>query len=240
MTIFNNKTERGISTIAALLTLLSLAAMASIITYTATVGQIGKAERLLSAQALYVTQAGIEYGVKKIYEGLSEIVDPPGINFGDGNFTIQRAGNAIIVTGTVGDAVRVHQVDSPTEADCLTIIDIDNANFQKGGTRLTSITFRKDCLMTITIDKMQLWWVSEGPEAQLQSIKIQDVWIYSNPSGVPSGTLLETTDYVLTGNQNNVINQINFTNEVNDDEEITLSFIMGDGSIKTVTFTVNN
>lgn len=230
MRIFNNK---GISTIAAALTLLILAAMGAVLTYLVAAGSVGRMNHVSQAQALYVTQAGIEYAVKKVYEQQSEIVDPPGLSFANGSFTVSRSGRTLTVTGTVGEAIRVHSVDSPTQADC-TLIDTSNVGSSHNGKRVTQVNFRKICLTQTTIDKMQLNWVADAGE-KLKEIKIESLTVYSNPLGVPSGSLIEITDYVLNNPNNNVINWFEFDSDM-EDKTITLSFIMGDASVKTVTF----
>lgn len=230
MTTFN---DRGISTIAAALTLLILAAMGAVLTYMVAAGSVGRMNHLSGSQALYVTMAGIEYGVKKVYEQEDENVPSPGISFGEGSFIVSRSGRTITVTGTVGDAVRVYSVDSPTEADC-TVIDTSSINLTHGGKRIQGVNFRKICLTSTTVDKMQLSWVPDNGE-KIKQIKIENTTVYTNPLGASSGTLLETTDYTSTTGNNNVINWFEFSADI-EGKEITLSFIMSDESTKTVIF----
>lgn len=229
--------QKGISTIAALLMILSLASMGGVMAYMVSAGQHQRADAHSSWQALYVTQAGIEYAVKRIYDGQYEIVNPPGITFGTGSFTVSRSGLTLTITGTVGNAVRVHQVDSPTEADCISV-DVSNVNLHDDERRLSDINFNKICLPSITIDKMQLSWVPDGGQ-KVKKIRIESSTIYDNPAGASSGTLLETTDYTVTNPNNNVINRIDFNQSI-EDVMMTLSFIMGDASVKTVTFEVDD
>ncbi|MDO8526400.1 MAG: hypothetical protein Q7T03_01790 [Deltaproteobacteria bacterium] len=235
MKTFNKK--GGISTIAALLTLLSLVAMGAVISYLVSAGEESRANHFLSTQAMYVTQGGIEHAVKKIYDGEDEIIVPPGKAFGNGSFTVSRSGLTLTVTGTVGDAVRVHKVDSPTEADC-TLIDVTNANLSHDGKTVASITFRKICLATITIDKMLFTWVSDNAE-RLKQIKIESSTIYDNPAGAPSGTLLDVADYTVLNGNNNVINKIEWNSDM-EDKTITMTFTMADGTTKSATFEVDD
>ncbi len=231
MKIFSENFQRGISTIAAALTLLILVAMGGVITYLVAAGSARRADHVSSAQALYVTQAGIEHAVKKVYDQQNEIVPPPGINFAGGSFTVSRSGKTLTVTATVGNAVRVHSIDSPTQADC-TVIDTSNVNLTHSGKRIQGINFRKVCLTTTTVDKMQLTWQNSH---KIKEIKIENAIVYTNPAGASSGTLLEIADYTMTNGNNNVINWFEFSGDM-EEQDITLSFIMGDGSTKTVTF----
>lgn len=230
MKIFN---KNGISTLAALFTLLSMVAMGTVIAYLVAAGEESRANHLLSSQAFYVTQAGIEYGVRKIYEGSSPVVASPGVSFGKGSFTISQSGRTVTVTGTVGNAVRIHKVDSPTEADC-TKIDTSNVNLGANDTKVQQITFRKICLTQVTIDKMQYSWTPDNGE-RLTEIKIENLTVYDNPAGAPSGTLLDIANYVVTTSSNNVINWIKFTGDM-EDKTMTLTWTFGDSSTKTETF----
>lgn len=230
MKTFSN---RGVSSIAAALTLLVLAALGAVLTYLVAAGSVGRMHHVSQEQALYVTQAGIEWAVKRVYDQQSEIAAPPGISFAGGAFTVERDGRTLTITGTVGDAVRAHSVDSPTEADC-TEIDTSNVNLGANDTRIQQIQFRKICLTTTTIVQWQLSWTPDNGE-RLTEIRVENLTLYTNPLGATSGTLLETTDYVMTNPNTNVINRIQFDSNM-ENKEVTLSFIMADTSVKTVTF----
>lgn len=228
---------KGVSALTSLLILFSLLAMGLVIAHIVAKGELSRANFLLTKKAEYVSLAGMEYGVKRIYDGQSEIVAPPGVTFGPGSFTISRSGRTLTVTGTVGEAVRVHKLDSPTQADC-TEMDASNAKFHNNGKRLSDINFRKLCLTQIIVDKMRISWVPNAGQ-RITKIKIAST-VYDNPAGTPSGTLLETVDYTATGGQNHVINAIDFNSALdeNNNTTFTLEFILGDGTSKTATFTV--
>lgn len=225
--------DKGVSTIAALLALLSLAAMGNVVAFMAASNQTSRADYLSSYYALYVAQAGTEYAVKRVYDQQSEIVNPPGMTFGPGSFTVSRSGLTLTITGTVGNAVRVFKVDSPTEADC-TDIDTSNLNLHGGGKEISQITFKKVCLTSITVDKMQFTWTPNTGQ-KLIKIKIESSVLYDDPIGSSSGTLIDVADYTAATGNNNVINEIKFNQSV-EDADFTMSWTMGDNSIKTVTF----
>lgn len=229
--------KKGVSSIAAALTLLLLAALGGVITYLVAAGAVGRANHVSSMQALYVTQAGIEYAIKRIYDEQDEIVLPPGIVFGEGSFTVSRSGRTLTITGTVGDAVRVHSVDSPTEADC-TIINTSNVGLTNQNQRITQVDFQKICLTTTTVRQMQLSWVTDNGE-RMSEIKINNEIVYTNPTGALSGTLLDTTDYVMTTGNNNVINWFQFDASMAA-KTVTFSLIMGDDSIRTAVFVTSS
>ncbi|MBI4223691.1 MAG: hypothetical protein HY609_02055, partial [Deltaproteobacteria bacterium] len=204
-----------------------------VLTYMVAAGSVGRTNHVNQVQAFYVTQAGIEYAVKRVYDQQIETVDPPGISFAGGSFTVVRDGRTLIVTGTVGNAERIYSVDSPTEADC-TLIDTTQVNLGQNDTVIQQIHFRKICLVLTTVAQMQFTWVNDNGE-RLTDIRIENSNVYTNPIGAPSGTLLEIVDYALTNPNIHVMNRAKFDSDMSG-KTVTLSFIMGDGSTKTVTF----
>jgi len=228
---------RGLSTLAALLVLLGLAAMGLVMTYLVATGEQSRAQNLLSTQAFYVTQAGIEYAIKRVYDGQSEVVTPPGITFGRGSFTVSRNSRTLIVVGTVGDAVRQHQIDSPTEADC-TALDVSNIEVKDHDQTISRIHFRKICLTQISIRQMRFSWVPDGGE-RLQRIRIESETLYDNPAGALSGTTLDVIDYTVTGGGNKVINEIQWDSSI-EDTVMTMTLMLGDGTSKIVSFTAED
>jgi len=229
--------NKGISTIATLLMLMSLTVIGLVLAYLVSAGLESRNNYLLSQQAFYVTQAGIEHAVKKIYEGESETVSPPGKVFGTGSFTVSRSGRTLTVTGTVHNTVRVHNVDSPTQAECMTI-EIENFNLQQNETVISQVTFRKVCLTSITINQMTLSWTPDNGE-RLKKIRIENATIYDNPAGSSSGTLLDTADYTTPVGNNNVINKIEWDSSM-EDKEITITFYMGDASTDSTFLTADD
>lgn len=200
---------------------------------------IAKGDAMRSDHALYetasmVTQAGIEYGVKKIYEGQSPVVAEPGINFGRGNFIIVQSGRTLTITSRVGEVSVVRRMDSPTEADC-TRIDVSSVNVVGDNERLSGIQIRKVCLAQVVIDRVTFAWTPDDGE-ELTKIKIENATVYNNPAGDPSGTLLDITNYVMNNNNQNNMNHVEFNDEI-EDKTFTMTLIFGDGTTLTVTFT---
>lgn len=226
---FNNK---GVSTIAALFVLLTLLSLGGVIAYLAAGGQEGRGLSLSSTQAFYVTQAGIEWGMKRIFDSQSEVT--AGTNFGPGSFVISSQGITMTVTGTVGNAVRSYRVQKPTQADCFNV-DVNSANLVEHDSRITNLRVNKTCLASVTIDKMLLTWESDDDEAELIQIRIENVDIYNNPAGVPSGTEVDVTNYTIANGSTHVFSHIKWNNEIENDENVVITFTMGDTSTKTVT-----
>lgn len=235
--ILSNKSIRGFSTLAALLTLLSLLAMGGVVAFLVASGEYSRTNHLTATQAFYVTQAGIEYALNDVYQngGTGEVASP-GIDFGPGNFSSTKSGITVTVTGTVGDAVRSYSVDAPNESNCLDI-DTQSATLVSADKRITNVLLKKVCLSSITIASMTLTWSSQGAEAKLNLIRIENSNIYSDASGVSSGTEVNVTDYTIDNGATHTITKIEFTNKIvkNTAADVTITFTMSDGSTANAT-----
>lgn len=192
-----------------------------------------RTDHALYETASMVTQAGIEYGVKKIYDASSPVVPEPGVNFGRGNFIISQSGRTLTVTGRLGEVAVTRQVDSPTEADC-TRIDVSSVNVVGNNDRLSGIQIRKVCLVQVVIDRVTFAWTPDDGE-ELTKIKIENGTVYNNPAGDPSGTLLDITNYVMNNNNQNNMNHVEFNDEI-ENKTFTMTLTFGDGTTLAVTF----
>lgn len=234
MKILYHKSKKGFTTLAALLTLLSLMAMGGVIAFLAASGQESRINHLTSVQAFYVTQAGIEYALRKKYEGGSDVISPA-VNFGEGSFQSSKSGIILTVTGTVGNAVRSYKIDSPTESDCFDV-DVNSANLVDDDTRITNILTRKSCGSSITIDKMTLTWENLIPVATLIKIRIENSNVYNDPSGgTTTGNEIDITNYTIDNEATHVITFIEWNNAIDASGIVNITFTMTDDSTKTVT-----
>ncbi len=197
-------------------------------------GHALRSDHALYETANMVTEAGIEYGIKKIYEANSAVVNEPGVSFGEGNFIISQSGRTLTVTGRVGEVSVARQVDSPTEADCTTI-NVSNVNVTGNNDKLSGIKFQKICLVQITLAKVNFSWVTDGGE-KLKKIKVESSVIYNDSSGVTSGTLIDVTDYVVNNGSPNNMNSVDFNKDISG-KTFNVIFTFGDGSVRQVTFT---
>ena len=224
--------KKGLSVLAALLTIMSLAALGGVMAYTVAGGYEGQANQVISTQAFYVTQAGLEYGIKHMVDGLSS--DVTNFSFGPGQFTTSFSGNTLTATGVVANASRQHKVDNPTQDNCLGI-DVDNTHLTLGDKRLMLITFRKKCLSQIVVDKMKYTWLPNNGE-KLKEIKIENNIVYTNGTGVASGTNIDISpNPTLSNGANNVINWIQFSADISS-KTFTYDWTLGDNSHATGTF----
>lgn len=231
MKIFNN--SRGLSTIAVIGILMIMAFFGTSVVYLLGTSQAIRENQVLSDTSFYVTQAGMEYAVRQIYEGLSPVVAEPGINFAGGSFVIGQQERVVTVTGRMGAAQVTHSLTSPTQADC-TRLDVRNARLHSDGRRLSDIQIRKVCLTQVVINQMIFSWVDDGGE-RLRRIRIGDATVYDNPPGASSGDLLDIADYVIDGNGTHTINEVQFSASM-EEKTFTLTLIMGDTTQKVATF----
>lgn len=189
-------------------------------------------DQLLYDRTFYVAQAGIEYAMRKIYDGLSPVVETP-LVFGNGSFTIGRDGRIVTVTATDGITQVVHSVTSPTQADC-TNFYVENANLNDDGEKLQQIQFEKICLEEIVLDKMVVSWTNPGTEG-LEKVRVESSTLYDQPA-VPNNETTELADYRANGNNRINFNEIRFSHDM-EGKTFTIRFKMGDGSAESYTFT---
>ena len=191
--------------------------------------------QILYQQAYYINQAGLEYSIRKIWEGMSSNVAAPGISFAGGTFTSNRAGNIITVTANAGEAQVIHQVVSPTQADCMNVnmanVDVEGPNEDK----IEDIWLYKICLASITIASLVVTWAPDNGEA-VNEMKIDsDQWDI-----FPETTSGQTTDlvpdWVETNTGQNKIKPLHFHPFNMHSKNVQIVFNMGDGSTKVVNF----
>lgn len=226
--------EKGLSTIAVVGIMVIMAFFGTAVVYQLTTSQAMRSNQVLSDEAFYVTQAGLEYAVRKIYEGESPVVAEPGKGFSDGNFVISQDGQVITVVGRVGEARVTHTMTSPTQADC-TRLNVSNAQLTGDDGRLSQIKVRKICLTQTVIDKMIFSWVADGGE-RLKKIRIESSTLYNDATGVTSGSLIDVADYVMSNTNENNFNEINFSASM-EGKTFEMTLVMGDTTTKVATFT---
>ena len=182
-------------------------------------------------KAAAVNNAGMEYGLRKIYEGQTGTF--PSVDFAGGTFSGTRVGTLVTITANYKNSGVAHTVTSPSEADC-TRFDVTNASLALGGTRLQQIQFEKICLPQTTLDKMIVSWTNPGVEG-LTSVRVGSTTIYNLPP-VLNGITTELADFVLNSNNVQSFNEINFTSNMTG-KQFTIVFVLLDGSNETYTFT---
>ncbi|MBI1909352.1 MAG: pilus assembly PilX N-terminal domain-containing protein [Deltaproteobacteria bacterium] len=234
MGIFNN--ERGVSIIAAAVTLAILSLFGLVVNYTLVHNSSLVTNAVQYDEAFYITQAGIEYGLKKVGMGQSPVVNPPGLTFGNGSFTIGQSGSLMTVTGTVGTRTSIHTVQIVTQADCAAL-DVEDAEWKNGQNLIQHVTVEKECseLSQIVIDKVIVEWTLPQSSEHLTNIKIENTNNSFLPTGIQSGGLAELVDEAITGGGRAIFNEIGFDTDLRG-RTFTLTVVMADESMLTGTF----
>lgn len=226
--------EKGFTTLAAVAVMMLLSVFGIGIAHYVTSSHSINFDQLLYDRSFYINQAGLEYAMRKIYESLSPVFPAPGITFSGGTFYIDRAGNIVTVTSNYNGAQVVHQVTSPSHADC-TDFDMTDANWNQED--LEHITFRKICLEQTVLDKMVISWTNPGSEGT-RKVRVQNNTLYDEPP-ISSGQVTELADHIIDTNGEQVMNYIRFTHEL-EGKTMTILFMMGDGSSESYTFNPND
>lgn len=190
----------GMSILAAIVAMLALGVMG--VTATTIMGMHQAAGSLTYQRhgAMELAQAGLEYGLMQINDGGTPNTTK---TLGQGSFSVEvvPAQHLVRAIGTVGDATQEYRItDNFLGADCLTV---NNATATLTGPRkdrLHGITVVKTCLSKITIDKWILTWAPTNAGEKVLRIEIpQNNVVWSDPVGVVSGTVIDATNYTITG-----------------------------------------
>ncbi len=159
------KNNKGVTIVAALITVFLLAALGAGVTYFIASNQATRIQQVTGDQSFYTVQAGMEFALGQILEDDNNdtLITR---NFSGETITINRSGGNIIITAAEEDAQSQHSItdpDPPT-ADCLDV-DTSGANFETNR-RLGGITLSRnsECDETLTIYAMSgtTWEPDEG------------------------------------------------------------------------------
>lgn len=224
--ILNN---RGFSAFGVMIALLTLGVMGMVAIYESLMGETSKVENWRKNQAFYIAQAGVEYSLKEIYLSNSPVIAEPGKSFANGSFIVSFSDPVVTVTGRLGSSNHVIQYNTPSQADCLSF---NTATAQlDGNDKIHHIYITKICYSTIIIDKMTLSW-NPNTGQKVTKVRIDNDYVYNNPLGAVSGTLLELTNYTVTGAVNEDISKIEFDSNINTSPltEFTLTVTFADAS----------
>lgn len=230
--------QRGISIIAAVFTLIILGIFGAAIVTLVTTEHEMRIGQLSEDWAFYNVQTGFEYAVREVDQGgYPEVTDK---QFYRGNFTVdvnyvEGSEREIIVTGNVGNVRKSYVIDhTPFAGDCLSVNTASAVASGLGNEDLTGIVLQKICNEAVSIDKMTISWVTDGGEKFTQ-IRIGGADVWNEPLGLGSGETADITDTKLDTIANYDINFIRFTSSMSG-KNVTIRFIMTDTSTETVNF----
>jgi len=166
------RNNRGLSIVVVLVTISVLSLMGGVVTSLVATGAVSKTNELVREQAFELVQAGFEYALKRIDDG----VDPDGEtkNLAGGQFTIGYSPTGVItvtsdVSAMYGNAAPSYSIQGPVPggdmADCL-VVDVSSAYMRSSGwpNNLRGITLQNSCSVPITIGIVTMNWNPGGSE----------------------------------------------------------------------------
>jgi len=215
--------SRGISIVAAVLTLIILGIMAVALLGIVASEQETRKMALWRERAFYAVQAGFEFALREINEGGYPIASDKPFANAVFSISIDPAQRRITVNGKAGDASKTHSITTQLLArDC---VSIDSSEADLGGTNnnvLTGIALDHSCLLAVNIKEMTLSWTPNyGGTVRRISIGGQDVYV--NMGGTASGQPIDIADYKFSGQVG--IDAIEFSSSMkNISIDLTLTF----------------
>lgn len=234
------KSQKGLSIVAAVFTLIVLGIFGAAIVALVAAEQEFRAGEVSLNRAFYNVQAGLEYAIRKIYTGQNPVtVNKP---FGYGTYSvavnyIEGSNREIIVTGNIGNISKTHQITHNTfGADCLGVNNNQATLTGNNKTDLKAITITRMCNEIIVIDKIGLSWTPDGGTV-VKKIKIDNDVVWEDVGGVPSGTIIDIVDTPISGSVAHQVNLIEFSSNMYS-KEITMQYFLGDTTMVTHVFTI--
>lgn len=198
---------KGYATFGIMITLLTLGMMGFVGIYFTMMSEFSKKQMGVKNQAFYIALAGAEYGMKQFYLSLDPTVVEPGKSLSEGTFIISYSDPVVTVTGRLASAQHSLSFNRPSDAKC-TPFDTSSVILD-GNDKIHHIYFQKNCLFSTIIDKMRLTWNPDNGE-KVQKVRLENDYVYNNPTGQGSGELLELTDFTVTTSGVQTISKIEF------------------------------
>lgn len=221
--------NRGISIIGTIFTLIILGVMGASLVALVAGDQESRMKSILRERAFYAVQAGFEYALREIKEGGYPVVGNK--VFGDSliTTTIDPSDRKIQVTGAAGEALRFHSITTDKlAADCIEIETAGASAGGMGGNILQGVSVSRNCLNAVRIDKITAEWVPNLGE-RITRISVGGTESYNDPQGVGSEVPADILDYRITGSA--TIDAIEFSSSIAG-KQITLTLTFTDSSAK--------
>lgn len=235
--------EHGVSIVAAILSLLILSMLGSVVVTVVATNHEYRARHTAKQVAFYAMQTGFEYVLREMDQGGYPVVT--GKSFSNGTFTTEviQATKNIVVTANVGNTKKKYQMQvTSLAADCLEVNGSGAYAYYYGGNKqVKGIMVRRSCPNfphAITIDKMTVSWTPNAGEL-LKAVSIGGVTVIDAGagSGWNSGTLLNINDYKFSDTSfDELVLTLNY---FTGSKTFTITFVMNDGTTKTVAVPVS-
>lgn len=231
--------QRGISMIAAILTLLTLGMFGASIVAVVSEEQELRTLAVQQTNAFYIAMTGLEYGLREITEaGYPNATNKP---FAGGTFTTQvnAAAHVMTVAASAGSARRNYQINvSLLAGDCTALDTTGAVPIGSKKDEINRVKIQKSCLNKVRFNRFQASWTPDSGQKLLR-LDFDNEIIYDNPSGVPSGTIVDVTgSSILTDNNSHDFSRIIFTSNISG-VTMTITVYFTDGSSTSATWYVN-
>lgn len=149
------RNNRGSSFIGALFLILLFGFSGISAAQLAAVEKEASSNEMQTAQALYVSNAGLEYAINQLDNGYDPVVNDK--SFGNGQFTITTNPDSRLVTssGSVGNAKKTQSIYTDFSKHCVTL---DTSTAYADGANLRNIKLIKTCNTAAIVSKIYIDW----------------------------------------------------------------------------------
>ncbi|MBI2345925.1 MAG: hypothetical protein HYV03_03405 [Deltaproteobacteria bacterium] len=228
---------RGVSALAAVVTLLLLAIFGASIVAVVAEEQVIGASVVLREQAFYTAMSGLEWGLREVSEGGYPQVSNKA--FAGGAFTTEfvSAARVVRVTATVGSAQRSYQITVPYLAgDCVTLDTSSSVPIGSKRDEINRVAIRKACLNKARIVQAQASWTPDSGQ-RLIRLDYDGDTVYDNATGVTSGTTVDIADVLVVNDSGHQFSRLLFSDGISE-TQMTLVIFFSDGSSTSTTWQV--
>lgn len=231
MKILSN--QKGVSIVAAVVTLILLTIMGTAIVSLVIGGQESRVAQLRKDRAFYIWQAGTEYAMKEIDNGgWPEVEDN---EFGEGSFTVDVSSKHHLkeVWNRTGNTPIVYEQSALLGTSCINFELSSVTVAGLGNTEVRNINFGSTCGSRAVVDKVK---VSVFPnndhsddDIRISRVKIDGWTLYSGATN--SGQMIDILDYTVSGPAMHGI-VLTFTGDIYN-KQIVLEMFLKDNLVRT-------
>lgn len=225
------KKDGGYSSIIAIVVITILSFLSTTILDMTSVDSQIKNHDLQSSQSMLIGNAGIQYALFKLNNGLSPSNTTKNLNGGQFTITTQPATSKVTVTSQIGDAQDTQSISTKFSHDCTTInLDLTVINADK----VDDIRFKKECHTKIILTALVLDWDSGGSNP-ITAVKVDESVVYGPEGSTNPGSVIDIPDWVVSDSIFHKI-RFQFAGTVTSPNTFLLTLIFKDESEKSVQF----
>lgn len=229
--------QKGVGIVAVILIVAMLSLMGLTITTLVATGSVSKTNDLVREQAFGLAQAGLEFALMRIQEG----VNPDGYtrNLGNGQFTVNYDPSGVItvhplVSALYGSAAPTFAIQGPAASGTLlnSCLVVDTATALIGGAgdnTLSGITMLNNCLAALNITGMSMDWRPDLT-ANYTEIVMGGTSVWSGTGGQNTVVNFDTP-YNIAECTTVPLTSISYSANMSG-ENFDLYFLLSDGSTK--------